>query len=147
MIDGIVSTGALPVLEMAVGYASARQRLLAHNIANLSTPDFVQRDVSPETFQQFLRDAVQERRERRGSAGGMQGELRAPSSREIQIGPAGFRLSPKSPRPGVLFHDRNNRDIERLMQDMAENSAAYRVAIDLMRSQSEIMKMAIAQRV
>ncbi|MBX3361858.1 MAG: hypothetical protein KF705_10540 [Phycisphaeraceae bacterium] len=77
----------------------------------------------------------------------MQGELRPPSSREIQIGPAGLRLSPKSPRSGVLFHDRNNRDIERLMQDMAENSAAYRVAIDLMRSQSEIMKMAIAQRV
>lgn len=147
MIDGIVNSGAMPTLELAIGYASARQKLLAHNIANMSTPDFVQRDVAPETFQQFLRNAVQERRERAGTAGGLPGEFRLEPSREIVAGPGGMRLNPRENRAGVMFHDRNNRDLERLMQDMAENASAYRVAIDLMRSQSEIMKTAIAQRV
>lgn len=146
MIEGIVNSGAMPALELAVGYASARQKLLAHNIANLSTPDFVQKDVAPGTFQQFLRSAVQERRERAGTAGGMYGELRLGESREIRVGPDGIRLNARENRGGVMFHDRNNRDLERLMQDMAENASAYRVAIDLMRSQSEIMKSAIAQR-
>lgn len=147
MIDGIVNSGAMPSLELAIGYAAARQKLLAHNIANLSTPDFVQRDVAPTTFQQFLRSAVQERRERAGTAGGMQGELRLGESREIEMGTNGLRLTPHEARGGVMFHDRNNRDLERLMQDMAENASAYRVAIDLMRSQTETLKTAISQRV
>lgn len=147
MIEGIVNSGAMPTLELAIGYASARQRLLAHNIANMSTPNFVQKDVAPETFQQYLRSAVQERRERAGTAGGLQGELRPERSREIEIGPEGLRLHARENRGGVMFHDRNNRDLERLMQDMAENATAYRVSIDLMRSQTEIMKTAIAQRV
>lgn len=146
MIDGIVNSGAMPALELAIGYASARQKLLAHNIANLSTPDFVQKDVDPGAFQQFLRSAVQERRERAGTAGGLQGELRLPGSREIEVGSEGITLHARENRGGVMFHDRNNRDLERLMQDMAENASAYRVAIDLMRSQTEIMKAAISQR-
>lgn len=148
MIDGIVNAGAMPVLELAIGYASERQKLIAHNIANLSTPEFVQVDVDPTSFQQMLREAVQERRERAGTAGGSDGELRMGSSDAIRVGPGGaMHLTPGASGGGVAFHDRNNRDLERLMQDLAENTAAYRVAVDLMRSQAEIMRSAISQRV
>lgn len=151
MIDGIVNSGAMPALELAIGYAAERQKLIAHNIANLSTPEHVQVDVAPETFQQFLRDMLQKRRERSDSAGGTVGELGAAAGSAedgpITLGPTGLRLKPIASGGGVAFHDRNNRDLERLMQDLAENTAAYRVAVDLLRSQTEIMKSAIAGRV
>jgi hypothetical protein len=47
----------------------------------------------------------------------------------------------------VLFQDRNNRDLERLMQDVAENSAAFRVASDLYRQQAALVRGAMAERV
>ena len=149
MIDGIVNAGAMPALELSIGYAAQRQKLIAHNIANLSTPEHLQSDVAPETFQQFLRNLMQERRERADSAGGTQGSLGSSATDDdgpISIGPRGVRLKPGASGGGVAFHDRNNRDLERLMQDLAENTAAFRVAVDLYRSQSEIMKSAIAQR-
>jgi len=149
MIDGVVNAGAMPALELAIGYASQRQKLIAHNIANLSTPSHVQTDVSPESFQQFLRAMLQERRDRADSAGGTTGPLggdAGESDGPISLGPAGLRLKPVVSGGGVAFHDRGNRDLERLMQDLAENTAAFRVAVDLYRSQSEIMKSAIAQR-
>lgn len=146
MIEGVVNSGALPVLEAAISYASQRQKLIAHNIANLSTPEFIQTDVDPAEFQRVLREALQERRGRAGSAGGGQGELADVSDGPVSIGPRGVRLAPQASGGSVAFHDRNNRDLERLMQDLAENGAAFRVAVDLMRSQSEIMKAAIAQR-
>jgi hypothetical protein len=108
-------------------------------------------DVAPEAFQQFLRDMLQKRRERSDSGGGTQGELGggkdASEDGPITLGPTGLRLKPGVTGGGVAFHDRNNRDLERLMQDLAENTAAYRVAVDLLRSQTEIMKSAIAARV
>ena len=52
-------------------FTAQRQRLLAHNIANLDTPNFTQLDASPKSFQAELRRAVQARRE--GNAG--KGEL------------------------------------------------------------------------
>jgi flagellar basal body rod protein FlgB len=47
----------------------------------------------------------------------------------------------------VLFHDRNNRDLERLMQGLAENTTTYRVAADLLRSRYDVLRTAISQRV
>lgn len=150
MIDGIVNAGAMPVLEAAIGFAAERQKLIAHNLANLSTPDFVQQDVDPATFQRVLRDAVQERRDRAGTASGSYGELRLGSTSEIGFergGAVRVRLTPGTPIGGAMMHDRNNRDLERLMQGLAENTAAYRVAIDLLRNQAETMRTAISQRV
>lgn len=148
MLEGITNSGALPALDASIRFAAERQKLIAHNIANISTPDFVQKDVSPRSFQVSLRQAIQERRERAGTAAGTQGALSFGQSREIRFGPGGrLTLNPIEPATGVLGHDRNNRDVERLMQDLAENTAAYRASIDLMRSQTEVLRIAIAQRV
>jgi hypothetical protein len=58
-----------------------------------------------------------------------------------------MRLKTDTPSGGVLFQDRNNRDLERLMQDVAENSAAFRVASDLYRQQAGMVRSAMAERV
>ncbi len=144
-ISELATADAIPALEATVRFASARQKMLAHNIANIDTPDFIQRDVSPAEFQQVLGRAIDERRERWG---GHRGELGFSSTRAIRADDHdGFRLEPVEPRKGLLFHDRNNRDLERLMQDSVENVGAHRVATELLKSRYDQLRTAISGRI
>ena len=125
-------------------FTGQRQRLLAHNIANLTTPDFQAKDVSPQGFQEMLGDAVSKRRKQ---TGGVDGRLDMRGSREVKVMDDGRLSFRPADSDGVLLHDRNNRDVERLMQDMTENYGMYRVANDLMRARMGVIRTAISQRV
>jgi flagellar basal-body rod protein FlgB len=144
LIDQLTNAGALPSLELTMRFAAQRQRLTAHNIANLDTPNFIQRDASPAAFQRVLDDAVTSRRRR---TGGMHGDLDWRETRELRRETRGLVVSPATASGGVLFHDRNNRDLERLMQALTESTTAFRVASDLYRSQRGMLHGAIAERV
>src|SRR5688572_8611870 len=129
MIDGLVNSGAMPTLEAAVRFAAGRQTLLAHNIANIDTPDFRPVDVSTAGFRRALGKAIDARR----AAGTVSAELALEDTREVRMRRDGsLELTPRTAAGGVLFHDRNNRDLERMMQDLAENVGAFRVASDLL---------------
>ena len=142
LIDGLTNAGSMPALEFSMRYAARRQELIAHNIANLDTPGFVAMDVGPAEFQRVLGDAIDRRRSVGGSGG-----LEWDESREIRRSGAGLELSPLSPRGGVLFHDRGSRDVELLMQDLAENAGMFRLASELMRGRTSVMRNAISERV
>lgn len=145
MLDDVLSSGALPALEATIRFAGQRNRLIAHNIANITTPNFQQMDVDPADFQSLLARAVDSRR---GRMGGGHGRLDLKGDRQIRVRRDGsMDLRPLSPMGGVLAHDRNNRDLETLMQNLAENLAAYQVATDLMRSRMGTLGVAITQRV
>ncbi len=144
-IDQIANADALPVLERMMQFAARRQTLIQHNIANLSTPGFQTQDVSIAAFQRQLAGAVQERRDRYG---GQRGALDLGNSTEIETDRNGsLRLIPGSRGRNLMFHDRNNRDAERLMQDLVENAGAFRVASDLLRSRMAMLRTAISERV
>lgn len=139
----IGSSGAVPALEKLMSFAGQRQRLIAHNIANISTPNFRQMDVSVSGFQQALGQAIDRKRERGGA-----GDLEIQETSELAVdAQGGLILRPGTTGPGVLAHDRNNRDLETLMKDLVENAATYRLASDLLRSRFEILRSAIAERV
>lgn len=143
MIDQVTNAGALPALETLVRFAGQRQRLIAHNIANISTPNFRQLDVSVSGFQKALGEAIDARRAR---TGGMHGRLHLRSTRDLKFGPDGsLRLNPRPGGPGVLFHDRNNRSIEHMMQSLVENAGVFRIASDLLRNQTNLIKSAIRE--
>ena len=145
-LDQLSTAGAIPTLALTLRFAGERQRLIAHNVANLETPNFRPSDVSPRAFQSVLQDAV---RERRRATGGGHGDLRWRGTRELipTQGGAGVRLEPRTPTGNILFHDRNNRDLERTMQSMVENAGAYRVASELLRSRMDLLGSAIRERV
>lgn len=143
-ISDLTTSGAIPALEASVSFAAQRQRLIAHNIANIETPEFRPLDVSPREFQGALREAVERRRARTGGSFGAL-DLRSSEGLEAREG-GGFRLRPRESGRGVLFHDRNDRDLERTMQELAENAAAHRVATDLLRSQYATLRTAITGR-
>ena len=152
MIEQLANSGPLPALEMAIRFAAGRQRVIAHNIANISTPNFQPTDVSPRAFQKVLGEAIDARR---GRTGGLDGDLTWSATREIA--PAGrstsrgrssdaLELTARTDSDGVLVHDRNNRDVERLMQANAENAAVFRVATELRRQHTTMLNMAISER-
>ncbi|MGQ0627694.1 MAG: flagellar basal body rod protein FlgB [Phycisphaerales bacterium] len=140
----LATADSIPALEAAMQFAARRQALIAHNIANLDTPNFQQRDVSPRSFQDQLGAALEARR---GETGGMYGALRLTESDEVRQGADGLlRLDPRSPSMNVLFHDRNNRDLETLMKDQAENLLAFRFATEMLRTRFGVLRSAISER-
>jgi flagellar basal-body rod protein FlgB len=145
LIQDLESAGSLPVLGKMLQFAAQRQKLLANNIANMETPDYRPVDVSVKDFQKSLAKAVQQRR---GETGGEQGELPVEDSKEVvNARDGGLELKPKTASGNILYHDRNNRDIERMMQDLAENGLTYKATVDLIRRQNDILRAAISQRV
>jgi len=151
LIEDLANSGSSPALEKMLRFAAARQRLLAHNIANIDTPNFIPLDVSPRAFQSQLAKACKERKE---VSGGETGQLHFGETDEASFGDSGngedtgeIRLSPKTSSGNILYHDRNNRDLERMMQGLAENALAYRTAADLLKHNNDMLRMAISQRV
>lgn len=145
-IDDITNSGAIPTLEASLRFAAERQKLIAGNIANISTPDYRQKDVSISDFRRELGRAVDARR---SLTGGERGGLSLRSTQELRVdGPesADFHLSPRTPSGNVLFHDRNNRDLEHLMRDTVETTQEFRFATELLRGRFELLRSAIAMR-
>ncbi|MFT3685815.1 MAG: hypothetical protein QM783_12980 [Phycisphaerales bacterium] len=146
MFGDIASSGSAPALEAAFRFAAQRQKLILHNIANATTPNFVQKDVSVPGFQQMLQSAI----DKRNDSGGL-GQLPMEGNDEVvpdrTTAGGGFTLNPTQPHGGILFHDRNNRSLELLMQDLVENGTMFRVCSDLLKSRSDLMRAAISERV
>jgi len=147
-IDGLLNSDSMPVLEAAAQFAARRQGVLVHNIANFSTPNFQQRTLSVEDFQSTLAEAVSDRRSRFGGSRGNLNLRETPEIRSVNdsFGQMRLEVTPTTSSGNILFHDRNDRDLERSMADLAETVAAFRVATDLFRSRIELLQSAITER-
>lgn len=143
MIDGLVNADALPILERMYQFTGARHRLISANIANFDTPGYRAVDVSVEDFQADLADAVEERRRRHGNAGG---ELDIKEAGGAQFSRNGMQLLPEPIGDNILFHDGNDRHLERTMQSLTENFMTFRAAAELMRGQMDLLRSAIQER-
>ncbi len=146
MIKGLFQAGSMPVLERLVQFTGARHQVLSHNIANLSTPHFRPRDLDPRGFQVQLGKAIQERRGR-AARGLMREPFRLPDTRQIRDGGRGLEVRPAALDENILFHDRNNRDLERTMQDLAENTMAHSASMTFLKSEFDALRTAIRGRV
>ncbi len=144
MIDGLTNAGAIPVLQRLLEFAGQRHRVIVNNIANLDTPGFRPVDVSVRAFQDQLGEAVDARRERHGLAGG---RLNLENSPQVEFDRIGVTLHPEPIGANILFHDGNDRDLERTMQDLAENFMTFRLAVDLLRSRFDLINTAIRERI
>ncbi|GJM18331.1 MAG: hypothetical protein DHS20C14_05440 [Phycisphaeraceae bacterium] len=145
MIKELHNAGSLPTLEVMMRFAGARQRTIAHNIANFSTPNFVPKDVSVNDFRAALGEAIDDRRARNG---GVSGELNFGGTREVRpTRGGGLDFRPETHPGGVLAHDRTAHDLERTMQDLVENAGVYRAAAEFLRMQTQRLHAAIGERV
>jgi flagellar basal-body rod protein FlgB len=146
LIRDIGNFGARPALISALEFAGERHRLLVHNIANIDTPNFQPANLSVRGFRSALKKAVEERRQR--ASGSDVGPWSPPETEEMRRRADGsLDIDARTPSENVLYHDRNNRDLERMMQDLAENGLQYRFALDVLRQQGDLLRAAISQRV
>lgn len=144
MIQGMFDNTALPTLERLTQFTAARHRVLTDNIANLSTPFFKPRDLDPQSFQASLRSAIEQRRQSRA---GTSAPLAMRDTDQLTFRDGGLDARPEATNDGILFHDQNNRDVERLMQHLAENTLTHNAAIEMMRNEFRMIETAIRERV
>ncbi len=140
MIDGFLGNSSLPALERSMQFMAARQRLLVANLANAETPGYRPTDVDPRAFQGALKEALDEGRV--DAQGGLAFEDSAP----VAFSDSGVELKPEVLADNILFHDGNDRSLERAMQHLTENVNAFRAASQLLRHQFELINVAIRER-
>ncbi len=144
MITGLFDNGAMPALERMVQFTGRRHDVLTHNIANLSTPYFKPADLDSASFQKALGDAIDRRRQRPNPT---DGPLLLRNTRELEFHDGGIAARPQRANDGILFHDRNNRDLERTMQHLAENTMVHNAGIEMIRNQFDMLRTAIRERI
>lgn len=137
MISGLFQSSTVPLLEQVVNFSEARHNVLAGNIANIDTPGYQTRDLSPELFQEKLRDALQSRDELRRSQG-----LRGAAPNGVDP-LADVSRNLKS----ILRHDGVNVSIEGQVTEIAKNQVQHNMALAIMNSQFRLLNTAISERV
>lgn len=131
MIDRLLNQSAAGVLEKTASFHAARHKVLAENVVNLSTPGYRQKDLDEGSFQSQLRRRIEEK-DRAGTV-----DLRG--------------LEPTAARRGgggnLVFHDGNDRSLEQLMGDQAENALRHNLSVELLRKQYGLFQMALREQV
>ena len=128
------NTTTIPVLEQVVSFAQARHNVLAGNIANMDTPGYRVRDLSPELFQTRLQEAI-DVRDRGAASPGFGGVGNNPLD-EV-----------KASLTGILRHDENNAGLEQQVAEMTKNQAQHNMAVSILASQFRLLQAAISERV
>lgn len=130
MIDRLLNQSAAGVLQKTASFHAARHKVLAENIVNLSTPGYRQKDLDVSGFRSELRRRLEEQ-DRAGTV-----DLSG--------------LEPAARRGGagsLVFHDGNDRSVEQLMGDQAENALRHNLSVELLRKQYGLFQMALREQV
>lgn len=139
MLNSIFQSSTLPMLEQVVNFTQARHGVLAGNIANLDTPGYRTRDLSPELFQERLKDAIE--------------ASRVPQSRNY---PQPYYSRPnyhvdtfgevKDSLKSILYHDESDVSLEKQVTEIAKNQMQHNLAVSIMSAQFQLLKAAISER-
>jgi flagellar basal-body rod protein FlgB len=143
VIENLTNSTAIPVLERLLQFSAQRHRIISNNIANLPTPGFRPADVSVQDFQRQLGKAIDARRAGDSEA---PADLVLRSSREVEVIEDRLILHPQPLGENILFHDRNDRDVERSMQALVEIFMTYRAAAQLLKNRMDDLHTAIRER-
>lgn len=139
-IEGLLSRGSMGVLEQVMSFTEARQGVLVDNISNFDTVGYKVKDLSVDEFFGALNEAI-ERRDRGGA--GSRLEMRATKSLQWDRNGCLRAKAVEIEDNNILFHDQNNRFVEKQMTDMAKNAMLHNIAAELLRGQYNSLQSAI----
>ena len=142
--NGISSWGASPYLQRLMEYSWQRNQLLQDAAANLDTPGFRPKDVPVEEFQSAMKAA----RARETGVGTpvVRGQGIFADTDRLSFQTGRTVLKPEAVHDNLLFHDDNDRNLERVMQDVSENVLMFRLASELFRREHDLLRSAIRER-
>jgi flagellar basal body rod protein FlgB len=130
-IERLLNQGNAPLLEQVVRFSAARQKLILENAANVGNPNYLQKDLSLDRFQQMLQERADARR------------LAPPGSVTFQD----ITSEIEEPTANILFHDRSNQSMEQLMAGNAKNALFHNMMIELLKKQLKSVESALQERV
>lgn len=143
LLSNLLNRGSMPVLERVMEFTEARHEVLANNVSNFDTVGYKVQDLPAEEFFGELRKAVQRRSN--GGAGAPL-EIR-PTSHFSWNNDGRLEARPEEIEDNnILFHDGNNRFVEKQMTAMSKNALLHNVAAELLRMQYEGLQTAIRGR-
>jgi flagellar basal-body rod protein FlgB len=152
MFERLTTGSNFGLLARTLEFTSGRQQIIANNIANWETPGFRPTDVDAQAFQAALADAVEERKSLTENGvtfdelKDIDGGLKVARGEQWEVGPHGLELRPEPVGEGLLYHDGNDRSMERILQSMTENLTMFRFAATMMRRQFQSIENAISER-
>jgi len=140
MLNSLFSSTTIPVLEQVVNFSQARHQVLAGNIANLDTPGYRTRDLSPDVFSAQLKKVLAD--QQRASSLPGPGASASGSSGWTQA-----RLSEVSQGLETLVrHDEVNVGVEQQVTELAKNQMQHNLALSIMTSQFRLLQAAVSER-
>ncbi len=122
------------LISRKMAWLTARQNVLAQNIANADTPNFKPRDLTKASFRQVLEGHGQTIKMRQTSAGHL-----APVRRSSDFSSSADKSNYESALSG------NSVVLEEQLMKVSETQDAYRLATNLYRKHVSMMKMAIGR--
>lgn len=137
-ISNLLGSPATDAAAQVISFTTARQEVIANNVANIDTPGYRMRDLDVGSFNQALSRAM--RRSARANPNNIR--LALPSPEEMDA--KGNRRAAADFR-GIVFHDDNDRSIEQLTTSMVDNFNLQRQAVNVLRSQLRLLRSIIAE--
>lgn len=149
MLSSLFRSSTIPVLEKVVGFTEARHGVLAGNIANLDTPGYKTRDLSPALFQERLKEAIKARHEPPTQAYdsdslGLSSTYKSSRRGEREI--KAFRRVEETMK-SILRHDEADVSMEQQINEIVKNQQQHNLAINIMSAQFRLLRAAITERV
>lgn len=136
--------GAMPVLRKMIQMTERRNTLIANNIANAETPNYIAQDLNEGDFMKALASAVDTRREGNPRLWEFRG------NRNVKSGGHGELLArtlPSAQGLDTMDHTQNNVDIDMEMAKLAQNSMTHSMMVELLSKQYQLIETAISERV
>lgn len=149
MLSSMFQSSTIPVLEQVVNFTEARHGVLAGNVANLDTPGYKTRDLSPDLFQERLKEAIETRHQPASptSLGDVANLSPTPAAqRRIEVQLAAFDKV-KDSMKSILRHDGDDVSMEQQVNEIMKNQQQHNLAINIMSAQFRLLKAAITERV
>lgn len=137
MIENLLLTKNMSLLEKGLDTASLRNQVLANNLANVDTPGFKRSDVA---FEEELKKAI-------AGKGRLTGFIT--NEKHIPIGGSSkIGLNPKVviDKTTTMRNDGNNVDIDREMAALSKNSIMYNALVQEISGEFTKIKSAIEGR-
>jgi len=155
----LFDSSTIPMLEQVVNFTQARHGVLAGNIANIDTPGYRTRDLSPEEFQNALKKAIETQHQPAPRS--------YPDDSEFSVFDASILDTMANPQmskgntgtlgqgqmnevkdsiKSILFHDDSDVSIEKQVTELTKNQFQHNMAISIMSSQFRLLRAAITER-
>jgi flagellar basal-body rod protein FlgB len=137
MLANLFSSTTIPALGEVLNFAQARHTVLAGNVANVNTPGYRLRDLSPTEFQQRLKEAIAR----------SQNSAQALSPGLASSDPGDPLRQVRASLENLVYHDDTNIDLEKQVAEMTKNHLLHNFALTVMTDQFQLLQTAISERV